>query len=743
MDMPLNESLISKQDGKRYVADDLACGTNELFLGLFQASPIPFSIVDTSEKVHAFNAAFVKVIGYDLNVIKSLDDWWPKAFPDPEYRAEIRLKWRVRLAKTVETNQDFEPFDVVISAQNNQKLNMLIIATSLTSFGSDIFLVTFVNVRDVKVAQTQIDNLSSSLKSTSINLKEHKKQLEFERKKLVENEERLRLAMKGANDGLWDYNLLDRSVYFSPRWKLMLGYSEHELIDSFDTWLALLHEEDKEYTVQGVKEFTNQPKQKYQAEFRMKHKNGHYVNILSRAFAVEAERGKVIRIVGTHVDISAQKAIEAKLQYQSSHDELTGLINRREFENRANHLIEDSRCFKNCHALVYIDLDQFKLVNDICGHIAGDELLRQLSALLIQQIKPSDTLARLGGDEFGILMEHCSLEEALDRACSLNEAIREYQFAWQQRNFKIGASMGLVAIDKHSLSFNDLLKNADAACFVAKDKGRDCIHVHHKDDVELKMQKGKLEWATRINTALEKNQFCLYAQEIRAIDSSQKHSHYELLIRMQTPDGKTIPPGAFLPAAERYNLAKKIDRWVISEAISLLQKNAFVFDHVKLISINLSGQSLSDETLPDFVVQQLEKLEENRHSICFEITETAAITNFALATVFVNKLRAHGCKFSLDDFGSGLSSFAYLKNLSVDYLKIDGIFVKDISSDPIDRAMVKSIQDIAKAMELKTVAEFVENDEIIKELRRIGVDYAQGYGIHKPEAFESIIEKLK
>ncbi|MFC4700412.1 EAL domain-containing protein [Glaciecola siphonariae] len=731
-----------KWTDKRYLAKDCVFANDARFLALFHASPVPFGITDTSGKIHALNAAFVQTIGYDLKEIESLDDWWPKAYPDPDYRQKIKNEWAERLTVAIQNKKDFEPLEVVITCKNKKNLVMFAVATPLAFLGEDAFLVTFVDVSDVKRARTKIEDLSDCLMSTSSVLLEHKQQLELERQKVFDNEERMRLALEGANDGLWDYNAATDTVYYSPRYKSMLGYADDELENKKETWEQLLHSEDKAEAKASINRFLEHPDSHYQHEFRMLHKQGHFVNILSRAFAVKDSAGNISRIVGTHVDISNQKAIEAKLQYQSSHDSLTGLINRREFEKRADELVHRAQQQKTVHALCYLDLDQFKLVNDTCGHIAGDELLCQLSRALEKQIKPNDTLARLGGDEFGVLMQDCTVEEASYRATLLHEVIRDYQFVWEKRSFRIGSSIGLVVINQDSGGFSELLKKADAACFMAKDKGRDCIHIHDENDVDLKHNHGEMEWASRITTALDENKFCLYCQEIQAINGSA-FKHYELLIRLRGDDGKTIPPGAFLPAAERFNLAKKIDRWVIDEAIKTLAENKSIFNRLALISINLSGQSLVDESLADYVIGQLEQLDGHHTKICFEITETATISNLAVATIFVNKLKQFGCKFALDDFGSGLSSFGYLKNLSVDYLKIDGIFVKDIVEDPIDRVMVKSITDTARVMGLKTVAEFVENDEIKAILQNIGVDYAQGYGVHVPEAFENIIEQLK
>lgn len=445
---------------------------------------------------------------------------------------------------------------------------------------------------------------------------------------------------------------------------------------------------------------------------------------------------RVDRIEATRREEAASS--DAQIRHQAAHDSLTGLVNRREFERQAERLLSTIRQDKGEHALCFMDLDQFKVVNDTCGHIAGDEFLRQLSMILQHGVRKSDTLARLGGDEFGVLMEHCSLDHAHRIAISLQKAIQDYQFTWEENSFRVGVSIGLVAITEAIPNLTELLKQADAACYMAKDLGRNRIHVYHSEDLETSQRHGEMQWVSRIHRALEKHQFCLYAQVIVPLDGSTD-KHYELLLRMKDEKGKIIPPGAFLPAAERYNLITKLDRWVIANAFSLLADNPVFLKQIDFCAINLSGQSLGDNDFLDFIITQLAASSIEGAKICFEITETAAISNLGAAMKFISTLRGLNCRFALDDFGSGVSSFGYLKNLPVNYLKIDGMFVRDVVDDPIDHAMVKSINEIGQVMGMKTIAEFVENDEIKGMLREIGVNYAQGYGIAKPLAFDELL----
>lgn len=442
------------------------------------------------------------------------------------------------------------------------------------------------------------------------------------------------------------------------------------------------------------------------------------------------------RIEAARIDEASRS--EARFRYQASHDALTGLINRYEFETRAKDLISTTHQYKFEHALCFMDLDQFKVVNDTCGHIAGDELLRQLSDLLQEAVRSSDSLARLGGDEFGILMERCTQKQALRSVTNLLQAVQDFQFSWEGQVFRIGASIGLVAISESTPGLVELMKQADTACYMAKELGRNRIQVYSPGDTEMSLRHGEMQWVSRINLALDEDRFILYAQNIVPLDRDCK-IHYELLLRMVDENGDIVYPGAFLPAAERYDLMDKLDAWAVVTALRLFASHQAFLESIHFITINLSGQSMSNMKFLELVVENLTKLDIDTSKVCFEITETSAISNLRAATIFISRLRELGCRFALDDFGSGLSSFGYLKNLQVDYLKIDGMFVKDIVDDPIDHAMVKSINDIGHVMGMKTIAEYVENEQVMDMLKELGVDYGQGYFIGKPRPFDEIL----
>lgn len=557
--------------------------------------------------------------------------------------------------------------------------------------------------------------------------------------RVAESEARFKGAFTNTPIGMAIVSLKHNIIDANRSLCEMLGYSKDDLESKF--FSDITYSDDLDVSLEQHTKLINKEIDHYAIEKRYVHKNGSVIWVLLSVSLTCDNEGTPLYGVAQIQDITRQKEHAIELNYLATHDPLTELVNRREFERRTERLLSTIERAKTQHALCYIDLDQFKIINDTCGHNAGDEMLRQLSAILQNTVRQSDSLARLGGDEFGVLMERCSIDNA-HRVCkTLLEAIQDFQFSWEQYSFKIGASMGLVPITINTINMIELLKHADAACYQAKDQGRNRIHVYRPEDAEIAQRHGEMQWVTRINKALDENRFCLYAQPILCLDENTK-KHYEILLRMIDERGNIVQPNAFLPAAERYDLISKIDYWVIENAISLLTSNPVFIEQIDFCSINISGSSLSEPDILNFIIDHLSKSELDGKQLCFEITETVVISNMVRAMKFISTLKGLGCKFALDDFGSGLSSFAYLKNLPVDFLKIDGVFVKDIVDDPIDHAMVKSINEIGHVMGMKTIAEFVENDEIKGMLREIGVNYAQGYGIGKPEPLDVIINRV-
>lgn len=472
------------------------------------------------------------------------------------------------------------------------------------------------------------------------------------------------------------------------------------------------------------------------SEFEFVGSNG--VEFRSSLVPITSTEDHVECLLGLTQDVTARNQAERDLHFRASHDVLTGLINRDEFERRLERLLSSTSDGAVSHALCFMDLDQFKVVNDTCGHAAGDALLQQLGQVMLKAVRQRDTLARLGGDEFGVLMEHCSLSQARRAVEQLQQAVDDFRFSWQERDFHIGVSIGMVEIDDSSLDVTEILKRADTACYMAKEGGRNQVCEYRQQDGEITQRRGEMDWAVIINTALAKDRFEIYAQRIQTLGRGS-NIHFELLLRMIGSEGEIIAPGSFLPSAERYSLMRKIDAWVVRHAFELLADHPDFFSRVDFVSINLSGHSLSNPLLLQQIIDWLDEFDIDVEKICFEVTETAAIANLGAAMKFFSTLKGQGCRFALDDFGTGLSSFSYLKNLPVDFLKIDGQFVHNMVSDPIDHAMVKSINDIGHLMGMKTIAEYVENDQIIIELRELGVDYAQGYAIGRPEPFRNFL----
>jgi diguanylate cyclase (GGDEF)-like protein/PAS domain S-box-containing protein len=462
-------------------------------------------------------------------------------------------------------------------------------------------------------------------------------------------------------------------------------------------------------------------------------KNGEEIPIQDSAAPIRDRIGNIIGSVMVFHDVSRESRLFRQISYQASHDVLTGLINRREFENRLAISLKDlHENAETTHALLYVDLDQFKVVNDTFGHAAGDALLKQLTEIIQSHVRSTDLLARLSGDEFGILLERCSKDRAIEVAEAIRGSIEGYRFEWQDSFTTVRCSIGVVLVtNENNDDVANLMSSADVACYSAKDMGRNQIHFYRDSDASLRHE--EMKWVSRITSAVEEDRFELYYQPIIGIgDRHSDRRHYELLLRMRDENGELVGPNQFIPAAERYNLMSTLDRWVIHEALSELADRSEEGEARYTIAINLSGTSLSEDRFLDFVIEELKSQKLPPGAICFEITETAAISNLSRVVHFMQTLKKLGCKFSLDDFGSGLSSFTYLKNLPVDYLKIDGQFIRNVAEDSVDEEMVRAIHQVGSAMGIETIAERVENREVLDKLGALGVEFAQGFYIARP-----------
>lgn len=546
--------------------------------------------------------------------------------------------------------------------------------------------------------------------------------------------QRAQVTLESIADAVITIDSQGRIDYLNPLAEELIGTTQSQAQGkSLEKVACLLDEESRSHVIRDIAAWLAQePVESRSCTALLQDARDQELIVQTSIAPLRDSQDRIFGAVLVLRDITPLRALASQLSYQATHDALTGLINRREFEVRLRQALDDVCQNNTHHVLCYLDLDQFKVVNDTCGHLAGDKLLRQLATLLQGRIREADCLGRLGGDEFGVLLLGCHLDQARGIAESLRILIRDFRFNWKGKTFQLGVSIGLVPLARGSGGLEEVLSAADTACYVAKDQGRDRIHTYRLDDCIVERHHGEMQWVTRIQQAFEESRFLIYYQPIRALNKEEHLCHGEVLLRMKGEDESLIPPMAFIPAAERYRLMSALDRWVISNTFIALEEHPI---GQALIGINLSGQSVCDELFLKFVIEQLQRSPVNPRMICFEITETAAVANFDSAIRFIRALKEIGCRFALDDFGSGLSSFNYLKNLPVDYLKIDGSFVKDMVDDPVDYAMVEAIHKVGKVMGLKTIAEFVENEAILEKLRGIGVDYVQGLIIGGPRPF--------
>jgi diguanylate cyclase (GGDEF)-like protein/PAS domain S-box-containing protein len=549
---------------------------------------------------------------------------------------------------------------------------------------------------------------------------------------LFEEKERAQVTLNSIGDSVITTDTAGKITFLNPVAETMTGWSNQEAQgQELEAVFRIINETTRKTVENPVKRALRENRIVGLANHTVLiRRDGKELNIEDSAAPIRNRHGEIIGVVLVFNDVSEKHMLTLQLSYQARHDSLTGLVNRGEFEFQLAELINSAATLHHAHALLYLDLDQFKVINDTCGHSVGDQLLRELATMLKEQVRGTDTLARLGGDEFGVLLGNCPMAKAMTIANDLLEAVKAFRFEWEEKTFTVGASIGLVEITESSGTAARMLSAADTACYAAKDTGRNRVQVYQPDDVEMARRHGEMHWVARIAKAFEKERFQLYYQPIIALEPRENEAaHFEILIRMLDENNQIVPPNSFIPAAERYNLMRSIDRWVIANTFNWLVANPEL-DIV--CAINLSGQSIGDEQFLHFVFNQFKGTGVPPSKVCFEITETAAIANLAKATDFIEELKAIGCLFSLDDFGSGLSSFSYLKNLPVDYLKIDGVFVKDMVNNPIDSAMVEAINNIGQVMGIKTIAEYAENSATLHKLESIGVNYAQGYVIAMP-----------
>ena len=585
--------------------------------------------------------------------------------------------------------------------------------------------------REIYALSESVNALCRSMIENKI----HNEELESARLALFDAKERAEITLHSIGDAVITTNAEECVEYMNPVAEELTGWSIHEAKGShFSSIINVVYEDSRKPVTNLVKTaLETKDTIKPGTHHLLIARRGEEYSIEESGSPIFTHNGDILGAVIVFRNVTRSRNLTKKIQHQAAHDALTGLVNRAEFERLLELALNQVKQEKRQCALLYCDLDQFKLVNDTCGHAAGDRLLKQLASILLSQLRDPDTFGRLGGDEFGVILTDSEPNGAIKVAEKLRESTGEFRFLWQQKTFAIGVSIGVVFITDSFVNSDALLQAADEACYAAKEAGRNRIHVYEPNDDILERRRGEMQWVSQLHAALEEDRFRIYAQTIQGLKPNTKPGfRYEILIRMVDEKGKLVPPGTLVPAAERYGIMPSIDRWVVRNVIHYLSAQPRHLNELSFCSINLSAPTFSDREFPDFIKDLIETSGIPPEKLCIEITETSAISNFNQALKLISALKEKNCLFALDDFGSGMSSFGYLKNLPVDFLKIEGSFIREIVSDETSMALVRSINDIGHVMGKKTIAEFVENDDILAMVRQIGVDFAQGYAINNP-----------
>ncbi len=682
----------------RRLAEEALRASEAKYRGLFESIVEGVYQSGRDGRLKSVNPAFVAILGYDsaeqLYAMRDVSAlYW-----NPEDRAEF--------IRQVETQGEIRNAEFVLRRRDGQPV------------------VVFENARAVRDANGRIISYEGAI--TDITERKRAEQQVFAEK------ERAQVTLQSIGDAVISTDADGKIEYINPVAENLTAWRLDEARGRpIGEVLSLIDELTRDPIDNPLLCVLGQARRNAATEHAvLVTRAGHEVAIQETAAPICDRAGRVIGAVMVFHDVTRERRLKRALSYQASHDALTGLINRREFDNRLHAAVLTAQRGEGAHALLYIDLDQFKVVNDTCGHQAGDRLLRDITGLLQSRVRAADTIARLGGDEFGVLLENCTVEQSTRIAEGVRQAIRDYRFTWGATTLSVGASVGVVQISSDTESVANLMSAADIACYAAKDEGRNRIHLYEADGLSHPRHR-EMHWVARVTRAVEENRLELYYQPIRPVRQRAAASFNELLVRLRDDDGRLVPPGEFIPAAERYNIMSVIDRWVVTRAIEFLTGWRASGKPLPLLAINLSGTSLNEQSFIDFVMHSVEE-SELATALCFEITETAAVTNLSNVAFVMRELKTRGCKFSLDDFGTGLSSFMYLKSLPVDFLKIDGQFVRRIADDPVDRSMVEAVCKVGRTLGIETVAECVEVQPVLDELGRIGVDYAQGFFVANP-----------
>jgi diguanylate cyclase len=653
------------------------------------------------------NRAAKAIIGRDLEKVQSYHDY--AAFHFIDANGEPIPAEELPLARTVLNKETTNVQDLIYERDDGARLHLAVTTASILDADGATRIAVAV-VHDV-----------SSLKRAVLEAATEK--------------ERALVTLAAITDGVVTANPVGVVVSLNPAAERLIGIPEREARGRRLRDVLHFEEEDgARPLIEAVERCINERR----VMSRLPHMtllsrdDQHYI-VECAVAPVSLGDGELIGAVLILHDVTESKRLLRRLGFEASHDALTGLVNRREFEVRLQRAIERAHHPGGDNAaLLYMDLDQFKIVNDTCGHSAGDDLLKMLASSYAEHVRERDTLARIGGDEFALIVEHCDVQEALAVAQKILDATRNFRYACKGQLFQLGVSIGLTPIDATTASVEESMRHADHACYIAKERGRNRVYVHYQGDVDFAQRRSDMHWVTRLTHAFQNNKLQLYCQPIMSLNGDEVHQHYEILLRLKNGKSDPILPGAFLPAAERYDVILKIDRWVLHETLDWLAAHPEHADSLDMCSINLSRRSLADQNFHRYAADLIDASPVPAHKLCFEITEHGAIADMQKTIAFIEALSARGCRFSLDDFGTGMTSFAYLKQLPVDFIKIDGSFIQTMSSSAVDYEMVRFTNDISHMMGRKTIAEYVSDPGILERLREIGVDFAQGYCIGKP-----------
>ncbi|HEV3179418.1 MAG TPA: PAS domain S-box protein [Steroidobacteraceae bacterium] len=682
---------------ERHLAEQALRGSEAKFRGLFESIAEGVYQSTREGRLLSVNPAFVAMLGYS-----SAEEMYALA------SAEV-LYWnpadRAEFTRRVEAEGEIRDAEFLLRTRDGQQL------------------VTLENARLICDAHGRI----AGYEGTLVNITERKRAEQA----IFAEKERAQVTLESIGDAVISTDAEGCIEYINPVAESLTAWSLAEARGQpIGAVLKLVNELTREPIENSLSGALGRSESGAPADHAVLiTRSGHEVAIQESAAPICDRGGRVIGAVVVFHDVTRERRLKRALSYQASHDALTGLINRREFDTRLHAALLSAQRGAGPHALLYIDLDQFKVVNDTCGHQAGDRLLRDVTGLLQTRVRASDVIARLGGDEFGVLLESCSLEQATRIAEGVRLAIRDFRFVWSASTLSVGASIGIVQIRAETENVANIMSAADIACYAAKDAGRNRIHVYEAEGVPDRHR--EMHWVARVTRAVEDKRLELFFQPIVALGSSGERAFHEITVRLRDDNGELVPPSEFLPAAERYNVMSVIDRQVVGQAIELLRERLRRGLSLPLLAVNLSGASLNEQSFVDFALQSVAE-PSIASALCFEITETAAVTSLANARYVMGELKRRGCKFALDDFGTGVSSFLYLKTLPVNFLKIDGQFIGPIAQEPVNRSMVEAIAKVARALNIATIAECVESEAVLTDLRRLGVDFAQGFYLAQP-----------